>query len=101
MEFDEKNRGQMKAKQCLELILDLLPRQPRSLNVEDDPGFWSNGNEILCSSETESEIVAEFLRDLFSEFIAIDVHTGYYEPDENQKNREQDATTGFYYVNFD
>lgn len=89
------------SKTLLTTIFNMLPNQPRSFDTADDPGFWSNGNEILCPTETDCEIVAEFLRDLLSEFSTIDVHTGYYDPFEDEKNGEQDDNTGFYYINFD
>lgn len=85
----------------LDMIMDMLPSTPRSYDVSDDPGFWSDGTEILCPSEAEADMVAEFLRDVLSEYSAIDVHTGYYDPDEDAKSGEQDDHTGFYYIDFD
>ena len=97
--MNEINRE--KVKTLLTMLVDMLPHEPRSFDTADDPGFWTNGNEILCPSETDCEIVAEFLRDIFREFSTIDVHTGYYDPDEDARSNEQDDNTGFYYIDFD
>jgi len=90
-----------KTKALLNTIFEMLPSQPKSFDTADDPGFWTNGNEILCPSETDCEIIAEFLRDLFREYSNIDVHTGYYDPFEDARSGEQDDNTGFYYIDFD
>lgn len=70
----------------------LLDNIPRSENVNDDPGFWTYGEKIFCSSEAECEAVAEFLQDLFSvfsEIYDIGIDCG------------KDGHTGFYYISFD
>lgn len=90
-----------KAKEFLKLLFEILPNQPRSFDTSDDAGFWTNGNDILCPTEAECEIVAEFLRDVLSEFGNVDVYTGYYDPFEDAKSGEQDDNTGFYYIDFD
>lgn len=83
-------------------ILEMLPDQPRSFDTADDPGFWSNGYEILCPSETDCEIVASFLEDVFREWdVSVSVHTGYYDPDEDARSGEQDDNTGFWYIDID
>lgn len=82
-------------------IIEKLAREPRSYNINDDPGFWTNGYQILCPSETEAEIVAEFLKDVFSEHENTTVLTGYYDPFEDAENGEQDECTGFNYVDIE
>ena len=42
-----------KANMFIKLLMELLPNQPRSFDTADDPGFWTNGNEILCPTEME------------------------------------------------
>jgi len=79
-------------------ILDMLPHEPRSYDTADDPGFWTNGEEILCPSECEMNVVYVFLNDIFSEFGSYTLITGYYDPFEDEKQGEQDNCTGFYYV---
>lgn len=79
-------------------IIYMLPPEPRSYDVNDDPGFWTNGDEILCPSEAEMNVLYEFLSDLFSEFGSINLITGWYDPYEDIKNDETDNCTGFNYI---
>ena len=79
-------------------ILEMLPSQPRSFDISDNPGFWTNGDEILCPTEMECEIVADFLEDVFSEWDGYKMKTGYYDPFEDARNGEIDDNTGFYYI---
>lgn len=88
-------------KEIINAIIEMLPKEPRSYDTSDNPGFWSDGTEILCPTEEECEIVADFLRDALNEYGDIDVHTGYYDPFEDAKSGEQDDHTGFYYIDFD
>ena len=85
-------------KNAWETILFMLAREPRSYDTADDPGYWTNGDEILCSCEAEANMVAEFLTDTFSEWGKLDLVTGYYDPFEVAQNNEQDDNTGFWYI---
>ena len=82
-------------------LMELLPSQPRSFDTADNPGFWTNGNEILCPTEMECEILAEFLQDVLKEVSTLTVKTGYYDPFEDVENGKQDDNTGFYYIDFE
>jgi len=93
MEYNEQN-------EIVEKIINMLPQVPRSYDTSDDPGFWTDGTEILCPSEMECEIIANFLRDILNEFGTMDINTGFYDPYEDAKNGEQDDRTGFYYIDF-
>ena len=76
----------------LDMILEALPKKSEAVR------YWTNGCDILCPSEIESEIVADFIDDLLGEKVC---HTGYYDPVEDYKSGEVDDSTGFYYVDFD
>lgn len=95
----------MKCKnELLNRIMEMLPTEPRSYDTSDNPGFWTDGSEILCPSDMEAEVVADFLRDLLHGpdiDERIDIHTGYYDPYEDAKSGEQDDHTGFWYIDFD
>lgn len=84
----------------LAMLLEQLPRQPRSFDTADDPGFWSDGEMILCPTEVECEIVASFLEDIFLDSTIV-VQTGYFDPFEDHNNGEGDDYTGFYYISFE
>lgn len=79
-------------------ILDMLPREPRSYDTSEDTGFWTNGYEILCSSELEMEIVYQFLYDVFRDYGNHALITGWYDPFEDVENGETDDCTGFNYI---
>lgn len=89
-----------KADRLLEQIFEMLPKKPRSADVHNDPGFWTDGDQILCPSEVEAEAVANFLQDVVSEHAGITATTGYYDPEEDKKEDLDDEYTGFYYVDF-
>ena len=93
---EEANRN--KVQTMWKNILEMLPHQPRSFDTSEDTGYWTNGSEILCSSELEREIIADFLEDVFSEWGGYKMKTGYYDPFEDARNGEQDDNTGFYYI---
>lgn len=84
----------------LDAIMKCLPHQPRCYDTSDNPGYWSSGEMILCSCETESSIIADFLEDMLKETSDLDVNTGYFDPDEDARSGEQDDYTGFYYIDF-
>lgn len=86
--------------ELLDMILERLPSVPRSFDTADDPGFWSDGELLLCPTCAECEFAANFLRDLFRGS-TITIHTGYFDPFEDHNNRQCDDDTGFYYVSFD
>ncbi len=81
-------------------ILAALPNEPKTYDVSDNPGYWTDGEEILCSCEAECEILADFFDGLFFDNDEIEVRTGYYDPEEDRRNNEQDDRTGFYYIAF-
>lgn len=84
----------------LVMLLEQLPRQPRSFDTTDDPGFWSDGEMILCPTEAKCEFIADFLQDLFHDATIV-VQTGYFDPFEDHNNGESDDYTGFYYISFE
>ena len=84
----------------LAMLLEQLPQQPRSFDTADDPGFWSDGEMILCPTEVECEIVASFLEDIFLDSTVV-VQTVHFDPFEDHNNGEGDDYTGFYYISFE
>ena len=99
-EIEELERPENKAKAFLKLLFEMLPHQPRSA-LNDDPGFWTNGDTVLCPSSLEAEIVADFIDDVLSEFGSAQCTTGYYDPKEDKKSGTGDEVSGFYYVDFE
>ena len=86
--------------ELLNSLLESLPKQPRSFDTSNNPGFWSDGEMILCPSETDCNTVADFLQDILRDSTIV-VQTGYYDPVEDLNNCECDDYTGFYYISFE
>ena len=82
-------------------LLWALPKEPRSDLVDNDSGFWTEGAEILCPSEAECEVLANFMEDVLQGLSSITVQTGHYDPEEDVRNSEVDEYTGFYYIRFE
>lgn len=61
---------------------------------------WSNGSEILVKTESAAEALADII-EYVSKANGIEVlcYTGYYDPEEDKRNNEEDRYTGWYYVN--
>ncbi len=61
---------------------------------------WTSGDEILCKTESAADAIADMLEVLYrTQGDEILVNTGYYDPDEDEKNGEVDRYTGWWYVN--
>ena len=69
-------------------ILKRLPQEP-----VDGKKFWANDDEILSKDEVAINYVADLL-----DTIGYDAVTGYYDPEEDERNGEVDEYTGYYYV---
>lgn len=63
---------------------------------------WSNGSEILVKTESAAETLADII-EYVSKANDIEVlcHTGYYDPEEDKRNNEEDRYTGWWYVNIE
>jgi hypothetical protein len=71
-------------------------------NLRDYPDgeVWSAGDELLCKTEEAANALADILEQLYSaqgEYVK--VNTGYYDPEEDKRNGEEDRYTGWWYVN--
>ena len=61
----------------------------------NDHRIWTDGEEVLCETEQLAENIADFFDALYG---TQTVNTGYYDPEEDERNNEVDRHTGFYYV---
>ena len=71
-------------------------------NLRDYPDgeVWSAGDELLCKTEEAANALADILEQLYSaQGEDVTVHTGYYDPEEDKRNGEEDRYTGWWYVN--
>jgi hypothetical protein len=69
-------------------MLAPLPKQP-----DERLKFWTNGEDILCRTKEEAETIADLLDSMG--YVA---STGYFDPDEDERNEETDECTDYYYV---
>ena len=60
--------------------------------------FWSDGEEILCKNEDECEAVANFIDAIIGDSVT---HIGYYDPKDDDRSREVDDHTGYWYIDWD
>jgi hypothetical protein len=61
---------------------------------------WSDGNEILCKTESAADALADMFECLYmAQDEDILINTGYYDPEEDKRNNEEDRYTGWWYVN--
>lgn len=65
-----------------------------------DGDIWSSGDELLCRTESAANTLADMLEQLYkSQDQNIIINTGYYDPEEDKRNQEEDRYTGWWYVN--
>lgn len=92
----------MKAKSMENLDIEFMDRYIWSYiihslqnNKDNKHGYWTDGEEILCKTETEADVVADFLEDLGFDCL----NTGYYNPEEDERDDCVDEHTGYWYIN--
>lgn len=64
-------------------------------NENNQHGYWTDGEQILCKTEAEADIIADFLEDLGFDCL----NTGYYDPVEDEREGCVDNHTGYWYIN--
>ena len=76
----------------MEMIINFLPKYSDTI--------WSDGDEILVKSEDAADKIADAIELLYqSQGEDILVNTGYYDPEEDKRDNEEDKYTGWWYVN--
>ena len=81
-------------------MIDYIEMFSEALPDYSDGRIWCDGIEILCKTEEGAETIADLLELLYrKDGIDCKVNTGYYDPEEDKRNREEDRYTGWYYVN--
>lgn len=63
-----------------------------------DVWYYADADEILCRSEDLAEMIANIIESISGEKLA---HTGYYDPEEDERDDCVDGRTGWYYVDWD
>lgn len=79
----------------MEMIVNALPNYP-------DRIIWTDEDEILVKTESAASTIADLIEALYrTQGEDILVNTGYYDPEEEKRNNEEDRYTGWWYVNID
>ena len=78
---------------------DWLSEISNRLRDYSDGDVWSAGDEILCKTESAADALADLLWQLYrSQDEDVVITTGFYDPEEDKRNGEQDRLTGWWYV---
>lgn len=76
-------------------IMDMLPNAPTDSNPFG-LRIWTDGSEILVSTEDGADAIAGFL-----DALGMDSHTGYYDPEQDERDHATDDHTGWWYIDID
>lgn len=61
--------------------------------------IWSTGDELLCKTESAANMLADMIEQLYrSQGEEVVVNTGFYDPEMDKRNGEEDRFTGWWYV---
>lgn len=71
----------------------IAERFPKSPDTAKD-GIWYDGDEFLCRTDAQVEGIADWMANV----AGLETATGYYDPEEDQRNGETDQRTGWYYA---
>ena len=81
--------------------IDWFDRIAKRLQKRIVANVWSDGNEILCKTESAADAIADIIESLYlDQGDDILINTGYYDPVED-KNGEEDDYTGWWYIKID
>lgn len=97
--YDTDSDYNNKVWEFLETIFDQIPNIYRHDIEWSDIMVATNEEEFLFRYENDCEHIADLLDKYL--FGCYETHTGYYDPDEDEKSGETDENTGWYYLDFD
>lgn len=79
--------------------IDWFQEIAERLRNYSDGDIWSLGDELLCKTESSANALADLLEQLYnSQGEEIIINTGFYDPEEDKRNGEEDRCTGWWYV---
>ena len=72
----------------------------KGVGHDRNAAYWSDiQGEILCATEGFAELMADRIEELYrKQGEDVMLSTGYYDPDEDKRNHEEDEYTGYWYV---
>lgn len=100
-ENDDENFTQ--AWEFIQSIIDRLPNVFKDADNNDinwdEVEVATNGDELLFKSEEDCWYIANILDEYV--FGCTEAHTGEYNREEDERNEEVDANTGWFYIDWD
>lgn len=75
-----------------------LPEEPDYKDNSIDVWYCMEADEILCRTEELCEMIADIIESISGEHEA---QTGYYDPEQDEKDDCVDGRSGWYYVTYD
>lgn len=100
---DERLRFETERENTMDILDELLKeasvwdwiaeRFPKSPEEAKD-GIWYDGDQFLCRTEAQADGVADWM-DIIA---GVETATGYYDPEEDERNGETNRYTGWYYA---
>ena len=72
----------------------------RGVGGNRNAAYWSDiEGEILCATEMFADLMADRIEELYrKQGEDVMLSTGYYDPEEDKRNGEEDECTGYWYV---
>ena len=86
----------------MKITIDWYDVIAQNLRDYSDGEVWSSGDEILCKTESAAEAISDMIWQLYrAQGESVTLTTGYYDPEEDQRNGQEDRFTGWWYVDID
>ena len=81
-------------------VFDIWNRFVRNLPCYPKEGCdrWCDGENILCKTNEDAQSVADYIDEKAGASVSA---TGFYDPEEDKRNNEEDRYTGWWYVKID
>ena len=80
--------------------IDMIIKSLPNLSSKD---IWTDGDkEILVKTESSANTIASLIEWLYKmQNKEVLINMGYYDPEEDKRNNEEDEYTGWWYVNIE
>ena len=95
-----KERNNQVSSLFMQMILLMLPPFEDETTTEDGT-YFSDGEQIICATEFECDCLLCFLDDILKEFSDIQLYSGFYNRQEDERNEEVDKYTDWWYLGWE
>ena len=84
----------------MQMIMMMLPPFEDGITTEDGT-YFSDGEQIICATELECDCLLCFLDDILKEFSDIQLYSGSYNRQEDERNEEVNKYTDWWYIGWE